>query len=200
MNKTTVSASLSDAFRVTLSAVDTASQGLGAAVADMLALGNAEYLTFDQFREAVKAGLSPRAWDTVTNYMGPMRRAWENGKVAEYVAVCRADGIKAANKLFPAGTGKRGNTSPSVAEDVTEAAQAEAAQAEAAPIATVLSRADELIEAAMKEAEQEAVKAELEAVKAELEAVKAELEAVKAELEAVKAEKVSKPRKLQAAA
>jgi hypothetical protein len=196
MNKTTVSASLSDAFRASLSAVDTASQGLGAAVADMLALGNAEYLTFDQFREAVKAGLTPRAWDTVTNYMGPMRRAWENGRVGEYVSTCRADGIKAANKLFPAGTGKRGDSSGSVS-DVTEAAQAEAAQAEAAPVATVLSRADELIEAAMAEAEAEAVKAELEAVKAELEAVKAELEAVKAELEAVKA---AKPRKLKAAA
>ena len=175
MNKTTVSASLSDAFRVTLSAVDTASQGLGAAVADMLALGNAEYLTFDQFREAVKAGLSPRAWDTVTNYMGPMRRAWENGKVAEYVAVCRADGIKAANKLFPAGTGKRGDSNGK-AEDVTEAVKAEL---EAVKADTVLSHADELIEAAMKEAEQEAVKAELEAVKAE---------------------KVAKPRKLKAAA
>lgn len=171
---------LSDSFRACLVAVDTAAAGLGNAVADMLAVGHCEYLTFDAFRDAVKSGLTVRAWDTVTNYMAPMRRAWENKKVSEFCDTARADGIKAALKKFPAGIGKRGAAAPAPAADAAAPVIAPApSDAE-----TLAAKNDAAIKAAEAELQQQEAAAYVAALEAENARLRAELAAARAELDA----------------
>ena len=190
---------LSDSFRATLAAVDTAAGGLGAAVADMLAVGHAEYLTFDQFRQAVKTGLSAGAWDTVTNYMAPMRRAWENKRTGEFCEIARTQGIKAALKLFPAGTGKRG--APAAPAEA-EAPAPVITDATGDAIATATAKADAAIREAAQAFELDELRAENAALLAQIARLKAENAALIAELATAKAQAKpqAKPAKLAAAA
>lgn len=187
---------LSDSFRATLAAVNTAAGGLGAAVADMLAVGHAEYLNFDQFRQAVKTGLDAGAWATVTNYMAPIKRAWENKRVAEFCDTARESGIKAALKLFPAGTGKRG--APAVPPEAEAPAAVITAILPTDPAAEATRKADEAIKAAAAAFELDSLRAENADLLATVARLTAENAALKAELTAalVKAQ----PAKLAAVA
>lgn len=191
-------ATLSDSFRSALAAVDTAAGGLGNAVADMLALGACEYLTFDQFREAVKSGLSVAAWATVTNYMAPIKRAWESGKVAEFCQAARETGIKSALKMFPAGTGKRG--APAKPEPEAEAPAIVAILPTSAE-AEATAKADALIAEAEAAMALDNLKAENAALLAMVESLKAQNAALMAENATLKAKgNKAKPVKVAATA
>lgn len=179
-------ATISNNFRLALSAVDTAHGGLGNAVADMLAIGHCEYLNFDLFKADVKAGLAPASWATVTNYMAPMGRAWLANRVSEFCETASVQGIKAALKLFPAGTGKRGENGKVQAVEAVQPAET----MQAAP---ALDN-DALIASVMLADEMDALKVENAALFAENAALLADNATLRAEL-AVLAAMTSQPAK-----
>lgn len=176
---------LSPSFRSALHTVNTAHGGLGAAVADMAALGYAEYPAFEQFRDAVKSGLNAGAWSTVSNYMAPMRRAWENLRMDEFCEAARTTGIKSALKLFPAGTGKRGfKEAPAVAD-----AAPIITDATGDAIATATAKADAIMAEQAASMELDNLRAENAALLAQVASLKAENTSLLIQVASLKAAK-----------
>ena len=174
---------LSTLFRATLSAVDTANNGMGAAVVESIRVGFAEYLTGEDFRLAYKAGVSADTWLTVTNYMAPIKLAWSNGKIKEFCTIAETQSLKAALNAFRAGTGKKG--APSKIETTTLEPVIVAAP-------SVLSQADQIIAEMFKVDELESLKADNASLSAQVASLTAELIAAYAELAIVKASKGKK--------
>lgn len=169
---------LSTLFRSTLVAVDNAASGMGAAVVESIRVGFAEYLTPEDFVQAYKAGVTPKTWTTVTNYMAPIKRAWLAGRIEEYCDTAEEKGIKAANSLFPAGTGKKG--APGKVEAV-------AVEVETVAAPSVLSQADQIIADMFKADEMENLRAENAALSAQVASLTAELVAAYAQVAMLKA-------------
>lgn len=156
----------------------------GKTFARLVSLGLCEYLTLDSVLADVKTALCPLVWQTVTNYVAPLKRAYDAGKIAEFCAITENKGIAAALAMYKSGTGKKGAPVELVAAPavVGLVAHSQIVDVTSDAVKTATIKADEAMAAMALAFENDSLKADNLALQAENDELRAIVAALRAEL------------------